>query len=434
MFRKWLVLKLGLSVIIAFACAGMVFILSRTLASHLIEETYNDSNYVQAKLGTEVDAIQAYVNQHNIALKNFYKVGQWMDRNKITTITLYYKDKLVYDSTISYIAGTLNSGISRRPLPWQTLYPIHLQDVDVLMDLTVYLKHHEYDRAMVMNLILFFSVFLIIVLFFVHRKALQLLRLEQQVQLMQGGLFHYPIEIKGKDEIASLGRNIEEMRKVFLQQVQAQNQLHTLSRTFVSTISHDIRTPLAALIGYLDILIHRRTEDEGKLRQYLLKSAEKANQLQIMTNQLFQHMVVSSDSRTIPGQNGFTDRLTLEHMVSDGVFLLESEGYMAAVSFEEQKDYRIHLGEEFVQRILDNVISNILKYAEPKEPIYIETKRESTHLLLFFQNKIGTSTPSQGTGLGLITCRSILENCHGTVKWSKEGDEFKLWLLVPVEG
>ena len=434
MFRKWLVLKLGLSVIIAFACAGMVFILSRTLTSHLIEETYNDSNYVQAKLRTEVDAIQAYVNQHNIALKNFYKVGQWMDRNKITTITLYYKDKLVYDSTISYIAGTLNSGISRRPLPWQTLYPIHLQDVDVLMDLTVYLKHHEYDRVMVMNLILFFSVFLFIVLFFVHRKAAQLLRLEQQVQLMQGGLFHYPIEIKGKDEIASLGRNIEEMRKVFLQQVQAQNQLHTLSRTIISTISHDIRTPLAALIGYLDILIHRRTEDEGKLRQYLLKSAEKANQLQIMTNQLFEHTVVSSDSRTIPGQNGFTDRQTLEHMVSDGVFLLESEGYMAAVSFEEQKDYRIHLGEEFVQRILDNVISNILKYAEPKEPIYIETKREGIHLLLYFRNTICPSKSSQGTGLGLVTCRSILESCHGTVKWSKEGDEFKLWLLVPVEG
>ncbi|MNC62880.1 Histidine kinase-, DNA gyrase B-, and HSP90-like ATPase [compost metagenome] len=107
---------------------------------------------------------------------------------------------------------------------------------------------------------------------------------------------------------------------------------------------------------------------------------------------------------------------------------------MAAVSFEEQKDYRIHLGEEFVQRILDNVISNILKYAEPKEPIYIEMKREGTHLLLYFRNTICPSKSSQGTGLGLVTCRSILENCHGTVKWSKEGDEFKLWLLVPVEG
>ena len=88
--------------------------------------------------------------------------------------------------------------------------------------------------------------------------------------------------------------------------------------------------------------------------------------------------------------------------------------------------------QTFLMTDHDNADFSVL--ANTEKGIPFETKRESTHLLLFFQNKIGTSMPSQGTGLGLVTCRSILENCHGIVKWSKEGDEFKLWLLVPVEG
>lgn len=417
MFKKWLVRKLGLCVIFAFLCAGAVFMLLEHISAQMIEGRYMDSEYVQAQMKREVEAIQAYIAEHDIGLNHFYKVAKWMDRDKITTITLYDKDNLIYDSTISYLAGTMSSGIQRKPLLWQTLYPIHLKDADVHMDLTVYLKHHDYDRALVGNLLVFFGVFLFIVLFFVHRKTSHILHLEQQVQLMQGGMFHFPIETRGNDEISSLARNIDDMRKVFIQQVQAQNQMHDLSRKFASTISHDIRTPLAAMIGYLDILINKRTADEEKLRQYLLKSAEKANQLKALINHLFEHFVISGQQEAMADKESRIDGLSIENMILDGVFLLESEGMAVKTSLARQANYHIPIGKELLQRVLDNVISNILKYADKNEPVLIETKHEGDHLIISYQNKAKSHIdPSLSTGLGLMTCQHILENCQGALE------------------
>lgn len=434
LFKKTLVRKLGLSVIFAFVSSGLVFLLLQQVAFNRIEAKYRDAVFVAEQMKKEVYAIQRYITDNKISIQNFYKITQWLDRDKITAISLYYEDRLIYHSDISYRAGTLSSGIKRKPLPWETLYPIKFQDVEVQMSLTVYLKHHDYNMALLGNLILFFVLFISIVLFFVQRKTAAILRLEQQVQLMQGGTLDLPIDSKGNDEIASLAESLDEMRRVFINQIREEKERAVSSKQFASTMAHDIRTPLAALIGYLDILIHKRTSDEEKSRQYLIKSAEKAAQLGILTERLFDHFVVSQKNAMLAGHEACIDYSVLETLIFDCVFLLESEGFRVEIKTSECRKYGIPIYRVSLQRVLDNLISNILKYADKEAPVFISVTVEHSLLTISFLNAVrADKNGAVSTGFGLKACRSLLEEQGGSLFVNDDGTHFQVELNIELE-
>ncbi len=434
LFKKILVRKLGLSVIFAFTFAGLVFLLLQQLTASHIEAKYQDSVFVAEHMQKEVDALQRYVTDNKIAIQNFYKITQWVDRDKITAISLYYEDRLIYNSDISYRAGTLNSGIKRKPLPWETLYPIKFQDEEVQMSLTVYLKHHDYDMALLGNLIIFFILFISIVLFFVQRKTTSILKLEQQVQLMQGGTLDLPIDSKGNDEISNLAESLDEMRRVFIKQIQEEKERGISSKQFASTMSHDIRTPLAALIGYLDILVHKRTSDEEKRHQYLVKSGEKAEQLRILTDHLFDHFVVSQQNSMMTRHEGGIDNSVVEALIFDCIFLLESEAFRVKITIEERTEYRVHIYREPLQRILDNLISNILKYADKEVSLSITIAVEDSFLTISILNAVkADKSDAVSTGLGLKACRELLEERGGHLLVNDYGDNYQVDLKIRLD-
>jgi signal transduction histidine kinase len=434
LFKKILVRKLGLIVVFAFLISGAVFIVLQHIAANQIDAKYQNASFVAEQMQKEVDTLQQYITENHIAIQNFYKITQWVDRDKVTAISLYYEDRLIYDSNISYRAGTLSSGIKRKPLPWETLYPIRFQDEEVQMSLTVYLEHHDYDMALLGNLTAFFVLFISIVLLYIHRKTSDILKLEQQVQLMQGGKLDTPVRAKGNDEISSLAESLDEMRRVFIRQIQEEKEAGISSKQFASTMAHDIRTPLAALIGYLDILIHNRTKDEEKRRQYLHKSAEKADQLKTLTDHLFDHFVLAQHQGELTGHENCIDSAMLETLVFDCVFLLESEGFRVKASIKENTAYRVHIHREPMQRILDNVVSNLLKYAAKDSPILVTLTTEHAFLRIVILNAIKVdASNTASTGLGLTTCRELLEERGGELLINESGQDYQVELKIPLD-
>ena len=428
MFKKILVRKLGLSVIFAFICAGIVFIFLQRLSAHKIEAKYNDSAYWEKRMEKEVANFQHYITENDIAIHDFYKISKWIDKAKITTISLYYEDRMIYDSTIPYWAGTLGSGVSHKPLPWEKLYKIRFKDAEGLLSLTVYLKHYDYDVAILLNLAAFFTVFLGIVLLFVHRKTSYILKLDQQVLLMQGGKLDITIPIKGNDEITSLAENINEMRQIFIRQKQVQEA----SKNFSATMSHDIRTPLAILIGYLDIVVHKRTVDEQRLQQYLNKSIEKANQLKGLTDHLFEYYS-SSEYKQLSAETRLSST-DFERIISDEIFLLKHNGFSVKTTFDNHTDYYIQISRQAMERILDNLFSNILRYGEITQPIYVKTILKKKFLIIYLKNKIALSTKySEGAGIGVQNTLAILNEYHGQMVKTQFENNYLVKILIPVD-
>ncbi len=428
MFKKILARRLGLSVIFAFACAGIIFALFQQLSSYKIEAKYEDAAYLQQRTDKEVADFQRYITENDVAIQDFDKISKWMDTSKITIISLYYEDRIIYNSTAPYMAETLDSGIRHKPLPWEKLYSIHFKDADGLLSLSSDLKHYDYDISLLFSLAVFFAVFLGIVLFFVHRKTAYLLQLEQQVLLMQGGKLDIEIPLKGSDEITSLAENIDGMRQVFIKQRQTQKA----HQKFAATMSHDIRTPLAALIGYIDIVVNRRTSDPERLHQYLVKSVEKANQLKSLTDHLFDYFVTSEHQQTEAQYN--LSRTDFENLVFDGIFLLETSGFTLKTALAHGQ-YYVKIPEQAMQRVLDNMFSNILKYAATDKPVDIKIELDQEMLTLCLKNEIETEAEhSAGTGMGIENSRAIVEKYNGSIAKTKAENEYLIEISIPAEG
>lgn len=130
-------------------------------------------------------------------------------------------------------------------------------------------------------MILSFIFFIVLVLFFINKKTSYIGVLEKEIKILEGGNLDYPITLKGKDELSSLAQSINEMRKSFIERLESEERARVANSELVTAMSHDLRTPLTALVGYLDIIEYKKYQDQEALAKYIHNSRKKPIRLSI---------------------------------------------------------------------------------------------------------------------------------------------------------
>lgn len=95
-------------------------------------------------------------------------------------------------------------------------------------------------------------IFLIIVLLGIRKSLRYLQTIHQEIHILEGGELDYEMTVKGHDELAMSAKSIEDLRKSFLDKLQAIDELQEESRSLVTEMSHDMRTPLTSLMMNLE--------------------------------------------------------------------------------------------------------------------------------------------------------------------------------------
>ncbi|MGO4987585.1 histidine kinase dimerization/phospho-acceptor domain-containing protein [Gallicola sp. Sow4_E12] len=132
-------------------------------------------------------------------------------------------------------------------------YPVYFKDgIAQMISFTTYESY--YRAADTVSAGISFLAFLGIVLYSIRRKLKYITKIESELKILGGGDLTYPITIKGKDELASLAKEVERMRCALLERQETEEAAHEANRGLVTAMSHDLRTPLTALIGYLELL------------------------------------------------------------------------------------------------------------------------------------------------------------------------------------
>ncbi|WP_169313121.1 sensor histidine kinase [Acetonema longum] len=402
----------------------LLFLCLQAGAGIWIEKRLRQPQFVKEQLQEEVSRLQAYILEENVSVLDFHKLNKWVASRKITMISMYQNGRLIYDSNAS--------GLGAEPPPGDALYPLHFHDADVMVSITSFLKHRYEDIATYMNLVIFFFVFLLIMLSFVRQKTLYIHRLDHEIKLMQGGNLDFPITVKGNDELGSLARDIDNMRRSLLLQNQRQERLETVNRNFATAISHDVRTPLSALIGYLEIMIQKKNLSDEQRRQYLHTCQEKAWQLKKLTDNMFEYLVTASDDDAA-GLNTNIDHSLLEHLIYDGVLLLDFHGFITEFTKPENIHYSISFPIDSLQRIFDNIFSNLIKYADPAKVVSISAFIDHTSLYISFSNTVrAAASQTASTGLGLKTSKSLLAQNGGSLVIAQDEAVYTLTIELPV--
>lgn len=238
---------------------------------------------------------------------------------------------------------------------------------------------------------------------------------------------------------------IQKIQKGFKKAVDEEVKSERMKTELITNVSHDLKTPLTAIITYVDLL--KKEEDPQKRKEYLAVLEKKSLRLKGLIEDLFE--ISKATSRNV----------TMNFMKADVIELLKQVGLENDSRIREAHlDIRWSLpGEKVVMlldsqkayRIFENLIMNITKYAMPHTRVYIEVKDEGNEVLISMKNvsaaeldfdaneitdrfvRGDASRNTEGSGLGLAIAKSFTELHYGTLEVTTEADLFKVNIRLP---
>ena len=209
--------------------------------------------------------------------------------------------------------------------------------------------------------------------------------------------------IEGEDEIAELERHFQDMKRHISSQWSALEQQDRLRREMVSSISHDLRTPLASAQGYLETLALKSdalSDDERD--RYLNIAIRQTRRLQKLIDQLFE--LVRLEARDTQVAFEEFSILELAYDVVNKLALKASEKNIELTIDENAIDSRVVADIGLIERVLDNLIDNAVQYSSPDRKIWLDIRPEG--------ERVRVSVNDQGAGISRDQQQLIFERFH----------------------
>lgn len=267
------------------------------------------------------------------------------------------------------------------------------------------------------------------ILIFVHKKMKYLGRVRCEAAVMGQGDMEHPVTVKGKDEIAALAKELDDLRLALKISMENERQAHMDNQELIRALSHDIRTPLTVLNGYLEIL-KRKKGDQENYPQYIQKCLIKTEELRGMTDKMFEYALVFDN----PGETAMQDYSLREFggELQEQLEYLELQGFPVEYIRKEVGDERWKANPFLMQRLLTNLCSNILHYGKRDHKVTADIHMEETKVIVILENGIAVQRQAAGSGVGLKSAARIAEVHGGEMSWTEKGDIFQVKISIPL--
>ena len=308
-------------------------------------------------------------------------------------------------------------------------YPIHFKNQSVYLYITSFPMIPFQIPYIILSLLVSFSFYLIILQSFIRKRIQSIQNLQEDVFTLAIGDWNHEITVSDKDEIGRLAQDLNQMRIAFLQTMDNEQQARVANKELISSLSHDLRTPLTTLKGYLEIMNLKR--DDIKFRdQYLQKCLDKVEEITYLSNKMFEYSLVfsteyNSDLSSIPVQK------VMDTLVDHIQYLREMDLHILYEPL--QTSLSMDANFAMMQRILNNIFSNIQKYCDSWKDIVIQTTIEENQLKMSFTNSINHHLDKvESNGIGLKSVKKMIEIHHGTFYQDETNDLFTIILTFPI--
>ena len=420
-----------ITAVLACLASALLFIGLQYLSRGLIYDYCKKPEVISSHIEKKINSLRQYIQDNNISLAELSELDHWMRGNELTEIVIYHDSMLVYSS------HTLSPSFSFPSQPkfpdfylWHNKYVLIFPEGTAEVYIKDFFEHRYLDYTTYFNLLLFFLSFISIMVFFIHKKVSYINTLEKEIRILEGGDLHYPITIKGNDELASLAQEIDEMRKAVIAREDYAERVRVATNTLMAGVSHDLRTPLTALIGYLEVL-----EGEGipaKESPFLLKCKQRALQIKDLINHLFDYFFISTNDYKEIELKHYPAPKALSEIIHEHIYLLEQSGFTVSPAIELPGE-TIKADAGMIQRIFDNMLSNVQKYADPAHPVRLHSTIGPGELVFVFENHIRNSLePAPQAGLGLNNCQKIMLLHQGRFSYEQKDQRFTVRLAFPL--
>ena len=236
------------------------------------------------------------------------------------------------------------------------------------------------------------------------------------------------IDISSRDkDMQRLAAGINKQLKVLRREHLTYHQGNTELKNAITNISHDIRTPLTAIYGYLEML--QKTDDPEKRAKYIAVMKGRAELMKQLTEELFRYSVIISDESGMETERVFVNQV-LQESISSFYPALSEKGIVPEIDITEKRIIR-NVNKGALLRVFSNLLNNAVKYSDGDLEITLSDTGEITFantakalsavdVQKLFDRFYTVEAARHSTGLGLSIAQALVERMNGTVTASYE--------------
>lgn len=298
-------------------------------------------------------------------------------------------------------------------------------------------------------------VVFLLILIFAPRWVKKYQEIVKGVEEVRNGNLAYKIPLSGDGELDRLAESINEISQASNLAIQNELKSQRMKAELLSNVSHDLKTPLTSIITYVDLL-KKEGLDSADAPRYVEVLEQKSQRLKKLTEDLFDAAKASSGA--IPVSLSQVDLLSL---INQGLGEMAAGIGASGLTFNlsaPNENYLVNADGQLLWRVVENLLSNVLKYAQEGTRVYIDlSERGGTNgkdpvVVLEIKNmsraalNIGPdelmerftrgdeARATEGSGLGLAIAKDLIKLQGGWFEVRIDGDLFKAVVMLPKAG
>ena len=404
------------------------------LGNALVEQVYLSSELVNKRMDAQITSFRSFVQEQQLSSTDVNAVGQWNREHPKITLTIYGLTTTLSSSAEGAELVGNETGIVVRSEEKQWLskeYPVNFRDG--VFTVAVYDSSRGMVRAAVNLSALSMAalVFLATVLLYEQHITRSVQTLSRQVRQVSRGDLGMQITPQTSDEIGQLALDVDAMRLSIIDKLQREEEAWKANSQLITAISHDVRTPLTALLGYLEIVSDESLSPDER-SAYLEICKNNALRLKGLTDELFGFFLVFGKPQPDQKPEEFDAGMLLEQVLLEHEMDLVQRGFQVESGSDPiTGSLQVDLGH--FRRIFDNLFSNVRKYADPGCPVTITCRCDREELTVTICNRIRQDANRvESNRIGLQTCHKLVAAMGGEFNQSRTKETFTVEVLLPV--
>lgn len=322
-------------------------------------------------------------------------------------------------------------------------YDIKLLGEDRYVVVSDVLYKGDNSKLFPLGILIFLALFLLLT----YGKVKYINSLSKGLVEISKGNLNYRVEVKGRDELSILGKNINYMTEELMNLKEREKEIENNKDKLIVSVSHDLRTPLTSIIGYIK-LIKENYKEKDDINKYIDIIDNKSSRLEELINDLFEYTKLTSCDIKLEKVNISLNEFMRQ--VVEGMMPTCNQNDFNILLEASDEDLKVDVDPAKMVRVFENIISNAIRYGNKKSDININISKTENRAIIrvenegkpikeeelnkifdmFYRADESRNNQTGGSGIGLSIAKSIVE-LHGGKIWAEcEGNKICIDIII----
>lgn len=428
--------RIFLEILLSAAVGAVVFFAVNTALIHFFQYYAGQPEVFRELSDRHFEELQDYARENHLVSTDGKPFTAWNDQHSYVSLMIIRQNEaMCYNSFVSY--NMTYTEEDKETFYWGSKvlptyeYWLELEDETCKVYFSGYFDQTYESLRIVISGVCMVASFALLFFLLFQKYIRYIGEMNRHVSSICNKNFGRPIAIRSRTELSTLAASINHLSDTIELLLLTEDAKQKQKEQFVKSIAHDIRTPLTAVIGYLELLQKTCADSRDGSAMFAQRALEKANHIRGLTDDLF---TFEQSCRELPLEL-YDGQELLDKITSSITNYLKGQRFHLAYSSDIDVPFQMKTNITLLMRLIDNICSNIMKHADPDKPVELMAALADGQLLLEERNVVRRQSVkelAENSGFGLVICEDMMAALGGSVSHEESDGCFRICFRFPV--